>query len=359
MRDMMEALVFNGPDDYDFKEVPKPECPERGLLIKVIACGLCGSDLRTLQSGHKNITSYPWTIGHEVSGEIIEVGQDYRGAYKEGDILAVAPLVYCGECEFCINGRYELCNNVRELAQHWPGGFAQYMAIPEESLKLGTIQKVPEGLDPVIAAIAEPASSCINAQEKGDVGFEDIVVIIGAGPIGCIHTSLAKAKGAKTVIVADIKDDRLEMCKPFGADIAINATNVDLVEEVMKITNGSGADVIITANPVPRTQVQAVEMAKKGGRILLFGGLPKDNSKPGIDTNIIHYRGLHLIGTTTFAPRHHLQALSLMEAKKIPGDKLVTHRLPLTDFKEGVRLARRGKALKVVYLPNGKFEEKI
>jgi len=350
VKETMQAIIVKSPGEYGIEEVPVPDTPERGLLIEVIACGLCGSDLRTLSSGHRNV-KLPWIIGHEVCGRVINTGSDYRGQYRKGDLLAVAPPVYCGECEFCINGQYEFCENIKELAQKWPGGFAEYMAIPEESLKLGNIRIVPEGLDPVIAAIAEPVSSCINAQEKGEVGFEDTVVIIGAGPIGCIHASLARARGARQVIVADIKDERLKMCDNFAADITINASNNNLVNEVMKITKGRGADVVITANPVPQTQVQAVEMAKKGGRILLFGGLPVDRSKPGLDTNIIHYRGLHLIGTTTFAPRHHMRALSLLQSGKIPGDKLVTHRLPLKKFAEGVELARAGKALKVVFLP--------
>ena len=346
----MKALVIIAPDQYDIKEVQKPGCPEGGVLLKVIGCGLCGSDLRTLRSGHKNI-KFPWTIGHEISGIIEQLGPKYNGQFKVGDALAVAPMVYCGHCEFCIAGIYELCENSREIGQHWLGGFAEYVAIPEEALKLGTIQRIPDDLDPIVAAIAEPVCSCINAQEKGQVGLGDIVVIIGAGPIGCIHASLAKARGAGKVIVTDVIESRLEMCKPFGADIVINSAENDLVAEVLKMTNGKGADVIITANPVGYTQVQAIEMAKKGAKILLFGGLPHDKSKPEIDTNIIHYRGLQLIGTTTFAPRHHLLALSLMQSGRIPGQKLVTHRLPLSEFEYGVKLAVEGKALKVVFLP--------
>jgi len=346
----MKALVLKGPGDYQVKEVSSPSCPERGILIKVKACGLCGSDLRNLKNGHHKL-NYPWIVGHEVSGEVVQVGADYRGKWKKGDLLAVAPVVYCGHCQFCLQGDYEFCDNIKELAQDWPGGFAEYMALPEASLNLGTIQKVPVKLDPVLAAVAEPPSSCINAQEKGEVGFQDTVVIIGAGPIGCIHSSLARAKGATLVIVVDIQQKRLEMSKQFSADITINASEKDPVQEIMNITDEMGVDVVITANPVPETQVQAVNMAKKGGRILLFGGLPPDRSKPGIDTNIIHYRGLKMIGTTTFAPRHHLQSLQLMESEIIPADKLVTHRLPLSDFKKGVRLAEEGKALKVVFIP--------
>ncbi len=346
----MSAVILRGPMDYEVERVPVPECPESGILLKVKACGLCGSDLRTLKSGHRNI-AYPWIIGHEISGEIVEAGAQYKGRWKKGDMLAIAPMAYCGTCDFCMEGKYDLCDNSREIGQHWKGGFAEYLAVPEEALVLGTIQAVPEGLDPVVAAVAEPASSCINAQEKGQVGLGDTVVIIGSGPIGCIHISIARARGAAKIIVADVFEERLKLCEPFGPDVLINAAQVDLVEEVRRLTAGKGADVVITANPVGKTQVQAVEMAKKGGRILFFGGLPHDGSKPGIDTNLVHYRGLHLIGITTFAPRHHLLALSMFASGRIPGSKLVTHTMPLSDFKQGVQLAAEGKALKVVYLP--------
>ena len=317
-------------------------------MIKVKAVGLCGSDLRTLKSGHKNV-KLPAIIGHEVAGVIEEVGKDYCGVYKVGDDIAVAPVVYCGECEFCKAGRPQYCENIRELAQHWPGGFAEYMAIPPESLANGTLQRIPEGLNYEYAAVAEPPSSCVHAQERLRVGIEDTVVIIGAGPIGCLHVCIAKAKGAKKIIIADVNDNRLALAKAFEPDVLINSSEVDLVAEVKRLTDGMGADVVITANPVGATQVQAVEMAKKSGRIALFGGLPHDNSKPGIDTNIIHYRGLELIGTTTFAPRHHKQVIDLMQSGRIPVEKLVTHRMPLSKFSEGVDLAVQGKALKVVF----------
>jgi len=347
----MKALVMKGPNDYKVEDVPKPECPKDGVLIKVIGCGLCGSDLRILKHG-KNTIDYPHTTGHEVSGEIVEIGEDYEGKWDIGDKLAVAPLVYCGECEFCLKGEFEFCKNYKEIGQHWSGGFAEYMVIPKESLDLGAIQEIPEGLDPVVASVSEPISACFNGQEKGNIGYGDTVVIIGAGPIGCIHASLAKARGADKVITADINNERLEKTKNFGADILINASEKDLVKEVMKITNELGAEVVITANPVPQTQVQAVEMAKKGGRILLFGGLPPKKSKPGIDTNIVHYRALSLIGTSIFSPVHQYEAIKLLKNGRIPGEKLVTHRLPLTEFKKGVKLAEEGKALKVVFTPN-------
>lgn len=350
MQKKMKALVVRGPLDFAVEAVSYPECPPDGLVLKVQACGLCGSDLRTLRFGHHRVR-FPWTIGHEISGHVTELGGDYQGQWRKGDRLAVAPLAYCGKCEFCFRGEFELCENYREIGQHWQGGFAEYLAIPGECLKLGTVLSIPEPLDSVAAAVAEPVSSCVHAQEKGGVGLGDTVVIIGSGPIGCIHVSLARARGADRIIIADINQDRLRLCEPFGPDDSLNSSVTDLVAAVRQLTAGKGADVIITANPAPESQVQAVKMAKKGGRILLFGGLPSNDSYPAIDTNLIHYNALHLIGTTIFNPRHQQIALKLLSAGKIPVEKLVSHRFPLEEFEKGAHMALAGKVLKAVFIP--------
>lgn len=344
----MKAVVLETPGKYTYTDVEKPICDAAGILIKVKYCGLCGSDLRTLRSGHKNVR-LPAIIGHEVSGIIAEVGEEYSGPYKVGHKLAIAPNVYCGKCNFCMEGRFEYCENIKELAQQWSGGFAEYMAIPDAALALGTIRSVPENLSMKYAGVAEPPSSCINAQEKLNVGLGDDVLIIGAGPIGSIHASLAKIRGAKRVIMADIKQSRLDMAKGFGVDVAINSAETDIVQAVKDITGGKGVDVVITANPVPQTQIQAIEVAQKAGRIAFFGGLPHDNSKVELDSNQIHYKGLFVIGTTGFAPRHYSQSLDLLASGRISGEKLVSHILPLKEFHKGVELAQSGEAMKVVF----------
>ncbi len=350
MKETMKAVVVNAPGDFGVYEIDKPICPEGGMLVKVIACGLCGSDLRTLRSGHHRI-ELPFTIGHEISGEVEQLGNNYSGNWEIGDKLAISPLAYCGKCNFCRGGKFELCNNYKEIGQHWQGGLAEYIAIPEEAVRLGTILKIPDGLDPDIATLVEPLSSCVNAQEAGEVGLGDVVVIIGAGPIGTFHVELARARGAETVIVADISDDRLKLMEQYQPDFLIDSTKIDLVSEIRKITNGYGADVVITANPAPESQIQAVQMAKKGGRILLFGGLPKEKSTPQIDMNIVHYNALKLIGTTIFSPRHNQIALKLVADGKISGDKFISHIMPLNNFVEGAKLALAGKARKVVFKP--------
>lgn len=350
MEETMRALVVRAPMNFKVEDVPVPKVPEGGLLLKVLACGLCGSDLRTLRMGHRNVT-FPWTIGHEICGEVVEKGALYSGGLTNGDRLAVGPLAYCGTCEFCQDGEYELCENQKEIGQHWAGGFAQYIAIPEESVRLGNIQKIPNDSDPELAAIAEPVSSCVNAQEKADIKLGETVVIIGTGPIGCIHISLARARGASKIYVVDISADRLKLAEAFEPDALINGSECDPVKEVMNLTNGKGAHVVIAAAPAPQAAVQAVEMARKGGRVIQFGGMPKGNSKPGVDMNLVHYRGLHIIGTTTFAPRHNRTALQLLVDGIIPKEKLVSHTFSLEDFEVGAKLALEGKVLKGVFIP--------
>lgn len=346
----MKAVVVRAPMAFDVEEVPTPETPAGGLLLDVKACGLCGSDLRTLRSGHRKVT-LPYIIGHEICGVVAETGPGYAGPWQVGDLLSMGPVVYCGHCDFCLEGQFELCENYREIAQAWPGGLAEQMAVPPEAIRLGVIERVPAGVDPGNAAIAEPISSCLNAQERGRVGLGDTVVIIGSGPIGCIHIALARLHGADRVIIADINAERLRLAAPFEPDAAIDVSQTDLVSEVRRLTNGKGADVIVTATPAPAAVVQAVEMARKGGRILLFGGLPKDDSKPPVDMNLVHYNALALIGATTFAPRHYRLAVKLVASNRIPVDKLITHRLPLAEFKQGAMMALEGKVLKAVFMP--------
>jgi len=190
----MRAVVVKAPKDFGVERVEVPLCPARGMLVKVHSCGLCGSDLRTLRRGHHRV-QLPWIIGHEVSGTVEEVGRGYPGPYKRGDMLSVAPPVFCGTCEFCRAARPELCEGYLEIGQRWPGGFADYLAVPNEACARGSIFSIPPGLDPAVATIAEPLSSTIHAQEKGNIGLGDTVVVIGAGPVGCMHVALARARG--------------------------------------------------------------------------------------------------------------------------------------------------------------------
>ena len=250
-----------------------------------------------------------------------------------------------------MDGAYELCENQEELGQKWPGGLADYIALPEDCVRLGNLQEVPAGFPAEYLAPAEPISSCVNAQEKAAVGLGDSVVILGSGPIGCIHASLARLRGATQVIMVDVVPERLELARPFGPDEIVNGADGDPVDTIRRLTGGKGARVVIAAAPAPSAAVQAVEMARKGGRVVQFGGLRAEDSRPGVDVNRIHYEGLHYIGTTTFAPRHNRTALDLIVSGRFPIADLVTSVRPLEDFAAGAEGALAGKELKVVFKP--------
>ena len=350
MSKTMKAMVIHAPMEYEITEVPEPK-PEAGeLLLEVEAVGLCGSDLRTLRSGHKHVT-FPWTLGHEICGTVEALGPDFEGPWKVGDRLSVGPNTYDPSDPYCVEGRHELSAEIKEIGQAWKGGFAEKMIIPRESVRLGNLLPAPEHLESIYSAIVEPGSSVIHAHEKAGTKMGDTVLIMGAGPIGCLHVAVARASGAGKVFLADLVAERLKLAEAFEPDAVINMKESDLAEEVMKLTGGAGPDVVITANPAPSSQVIAVELAAKGGRVVLFGGLPHEDSKPGVDMNLVHYKNLTLVGISKFAPRHFRKSLQMLASGRIPGDKLVTHVLPLDEFDKGVKLAMAGEALKVVYKP--------
>jgi L-iditol 2-dehydrogenase len=336
--------------EYEVTDVPVPEPGTGELRLKVEAVGLCGSDLRTIRSGHKHV-QFPWTLGHEICGTVEALGADFEGPWKVGDRLSVGPNTYDPSDPFCIEGRHELSEEIREIGQAWKGSFAEKMIIPRESVLMGNLLPAPEHLESMYAAIVEPGSSVIHAHEKAETHMGDTVLIMGAGPIGCLHVAVARASGAEKVFLADLVEKRLELAAAFEPDALINMKEKDLTEEVDRLTAGAGPDVVITANPAPSSQVTAVELAAKGGRVVLFGGLPHDDSKPGVDMNLVHYKNLTLIGISKFAPRHFRRSLQMLASGRIPGDKLVTHVLPLSKFDKGVQLAMNGEALKVVYKP--------
>ena len=346
--DTMKAFVLHDMMKWSVDEVPVPGVPAGGMLVRVNACGLCGSDLRTIRSGHTSV-KLPWILGHEICGEVAELGSRFGGPWKKGQRLSIGPNVYDPNDAYCIEGRHELSANVREIGQQWPGAIAEYVAIPEESVVMGNILPAPEGLACEYAAIVEPGSSVIHAHERARTTIGDTVLIMGSGPIGCLHVAIARACGADRVFMSDIVASRLELARAFGPDEVIDASKEDVAERVKELTGGVGPTVVVTANPSPQAPVDAVRMVAKGGRVVLFGGLPHDSSAPGVDLNVVHYQNLDLIGLSRFAPRHFRMSLQMLASGRMPGEKLVTHVLPIEKADEGVNASLAGEALKVVF----------
>jgi len=346
----MKAALMYAPEDIRIEEIDKPECPKGGLLLKVVAVGLCGSDIRNMTTDSRK-GKYPHVFGHETVGIVDEVDEGQK-EYKVGDRLYVYPEAHCLHCEYCRSGHSELCEAPIDVISR-QGSFADYIAITAEQLARDAVFPIPEGVDFQGASLGEPLSSVYACQENVGIGLGDTVVIIGAGPIGCFHSQLAKLRGAKKVIMIEINDNRLHMAKEFGVDEIINSTKEDAVEAVKRYTDGKGADKVISANPSTQAQANAVFMVKKGGTVVFFGGVPKGKMTE-IDSNYIHYNGIWIYGHYGANSMQVQKSFELAISEEFPTDKFITHVLPLSKINEGIALMKTGEAIKVVILPNEK-----
>lgn len=348
----MKALRFHAPGDVRIEDVPEPECGPTEIKIKVKNCSTCGTDVKIRDNGHPNITGVT-TMGHEVAGEIVEIGEDAVGDFSVGDRVQVIAAVPCGECYECQKGWMEVCQNQTSVGYQYDGGFAEYMIVPEEVLKVDGLNLIPDNVGFDEASAAEPFACAINAQEQLGIEEGDFVVVFGAGPIGCMHTRIARGvHNVGQVWMVDVNPERLEMsAEAVNPDGTINAAEEDVVERVMELTDGRGADVIITATPAGITQEQAIAMAARNGRISFFGGLPKTNPTITADSNVIHYRQLHIHGANGSAPDHHKQALQYISTGQIPVKDLITRHVPLEDATEALDIVQKGEAIKVTVEP--------
>ncbi len=293
----MKALVYHSTKIYRIEETPVPNLSEHpGLLLKVAACGLCGSDLRTLQYGHPKIEP-PCILGHEVSGEVVEISPGIKTDLEVGSRLAVAPLVFCGNCAYCRQGRFQFCENYHEIGQSWPGGFAEFMVIPLEALQHGILHLISDSLDPAHASVAEPLSACLSAVDLVDFGSVRSAAIFGAGMIGCLLLQLLRLKGVQHITLIDPNETRLKIGSILHPDSTVNISEIKTSLE--DAIGNRRFDLVFTATAAPVVQNQAINMMEKGGQIVVFAGLPKGQSEIAVDYNLIHYRnknpGTHLL----------------------------------------------------------------
>lgn len=332
------------------EEVPYPALAADGLILKVEACGICGSDLRTLQHGLR--FAREWQIlGHEVAGVVAEVGSEVHD-YQVGERLAVAADVHCGYCDYCRRALYNLCDDWQVIGAHYAGGMAEYMALPADILRRGIVHRIPAGLSSIHAALAEPASSVLAALHEVGVEVGEVVAIIGNGPMGCLLVQAAQARGARAILIGR-RAERLAAAAGLGAWHLIDSSQVDPVAEVRALTEGRGADVAIVACASKEAQAQAVGMVRKRGRVVLFGGLPKDDPMTALDSNAIHYGELRVLGAFSYHPSYHRLALDLIAQGRIEAAKIITSTYPLARIGEALVAARSASELKVVIIPGG------
>jgi len=345
----MKAALVRGVEDLVYGDFPTPSPGKGEMVIKVKACAVCATDVKVYHYGHRLI-QFPRITGHELSGEVAGVGEGVTG-FVPGERVQVAAAIPCGECYYCLRGVQAMCDDLKAIGYHYNGGFAEYTLLPERILRNACVNRIPENLSFEEAALAEPLACVINGQEISGVGFGDVVVVIGAGPIGCMHTQVARTKGARKVILADIDEARLKMASFTNADRFVNPTKEDLSKAVKEENNNRLADQVMVAAGSGQAQVQALQLAAKRGAINFFGGLPKNQPTVTLDTNLIHYGELKVVGTHGSAPRHNSLALAVLGSGAIKGTDYITKTYGLSEIKEALQFAEKGQGLKVIVKP--------
>jgi len=346
----MKVARFYAPGDVRVEEMPKPEPGPGELLMRTKACATCGTDVKIVNFGHHHIVP-PRVMGHEIAGVIEELGRGTEG-FSPGDRVQLIAAIPCGQCFECRNRSMSICANQESIGYHYDGGFAEWLVVPAKVLKVNGLNLIPEGLPFEEAAVTEPLACVLNGQELASVREGDVVVVVGAGPIGCLHVRLARARGAGQVFLVEMNRRRLDMsAQRVEPDAAIDASRENAVDSVLKLTDGRGADVIITAAASGAVQEEALQMVARGGRISFFGGLPKDAPVINLDSNLVHYRELKIIGANGSTPAHNAEALRLIATGAVPVKDLITDRMPLDRVLDGIETVKSGNGIKVVITP--------
>jgi L-iditol 2-dehydrogenase len=346
----VKVAKFYAPGDIRLEETPEPDVAPGEVKIRVRACSTCGTDVKISRSGHQNMTP-PQVMGHEIAGEIVDVGAGVEG-WNAGDRVQVIAAIPDGTCPDCLAGHQAICPNQLSMGYQFAGGFAEYMIVPREVLAVDGLNRIPDSLSFAEASLAEPLACVLNGQELARVGEGDTVVVIGSGPIGCLHVRLARARGAARVILVDLNAERLAAAAALvHPDATVATADSDPVAAVLELTDGRGADVVIIAAASGRAQEQGLQMLARRGRLSLFGGLPKDATNITVDANLVHYRELTLVGVNGSTPAHNKRALELIASGEVPVNDLITHRLPLDEVLEGIEIVARGEAIKVTIEP--------
>jgi len=346
----LKVAKFYAPGDLRLEDVEEPRVSAGEVKIRVRNCSTCGTDVKIFRSGHPNMTP-PQVMGHEIAGEITEVGEGVDG-WAAGDRVQVIAAIPDGTCAECLAGHQAVCEHQLSMGYQFPGGFAEYMIVPREVLRVDGLNRIPDGLGFAEASLAEPLACVLNGQELARVGEGDTVVIVGSGPIGCLHVRLARARGAARIILIDLNGERLAQAAALvHPDLTIVSSEVDPVQAVLDATDGRGVDVVITAAASGTAQEQGLRMLARRGRLSLFGGLAKDAPTITVDANLVHYRELTIVGVNGSSPAHNKQALQLIASGAVPVTDLITHRLPLDRILDAIDIVARGEAIKVTIEP--------
>jgi L-iditol 2-dehydrogenase len=324
-------------------------CPAAGeFTVSVRASGVCASDVKMAKRGHPilDLYGFPFIGGHEFSGEVRELGEGVD-CVKPGERVVVSWINPCLECFYCKLGLFQFCLRWKETLIQ-PAGFSEIVKIPPYHQET-RVYRFTEKTSFEAAAMTEPVACALNGIQNAEVGISDTVVILGAGFMGLLLSQLALLRGAARVIMIDTIEKRLRLAAEVGATDIINFEKADAVQQVLQLTGGFGADVVIEATGAIEAYRQAVLMGRKGSTVLFFGGLPQGLSLD-IDPNVIHYNQIQLKGSYSYTTETFRNALKLIEAERIEVGRFITHRYPLTKLKEAIQKSGEMDSLKVMII---------
>lgn len=328
----MKASVCYKQNDLRTEDLPIPEISDNEVLIKMLACGLCGTDIQKIRGDSVN---KPTVLGHEVVGEIVKKGKNVS-KFEIGDRVITAIHVPCFTCHYCNKGHYTICEQFRTNNID-PGGFAEFIRIPKLHLNHLT-HKVSNNVTDEEATLIEPIACCLHGLKQADIRPNDSVLIMGAGTIGILHAQLAKIKGANKVIVSDMSEFKLQKALKVGCDYAINIKEKNIIDEVNKITDGQGVDVIVIAAGVSSLVADAVNMVRRAGKIIVFSGFDK-NKLVTLDVSRFFKDEISIIGTYSVTPYEFPEALDLLEKRKLNTEEMITHVYPLKKLSEAIDIS--------------------
>jgi L-iditol 2-dehydrogenase len=340
----VKAAVLNRINDIRHQTVADPQLQPGDVLIKVRVATICGTDIRILRGKKTAGIRYPSILGHEFAGEVVETGGHLQ--FQVGQTVTACPAFACGHCDNCRRGVENLCSNVVAMGYEIDGAFAEYVRVPASGVATGNVFAVPDGITCEQAALVEPLACVMNGQERAEVSTGDVVVILGAGPIGLLHVKLARLAGAKHIIVSQTSAIRRQAALAAGADEVIDPNVANVVERVREATGGAGADVVICAIGKAELTNDALHMVRPRGRVNLFAGFSK-GVQAQVDVNWLHYGELTVTGAFGLTRAQFQRALKLIGSRDIEVDSLVTHRFGLADIPLALETAEQGSAIKV------------
>ena len=336
----MQVGVYYSNSDIRLEDRPIPRIGDNDILLKVMACGICGSDLMEFH----RIKKAPFVPGHELAGIIEKTGKNVT-EYGPGEGIFVTHHVPCGSCRECQRGYKTQCEAFKKINNFSPGGFAPFIKVSGRSLKTGTIA-IPEEMTYEQATFIEPLGTVVEVSETLEA---DTVLVFGAGVAGLLNIQLAKAYGAGKLIAVDLNEERLKAAKQFGADFIVNAKDYT-PDFLRQVNEGRLADNVIICTAASSAAELAFDSYEQGGKITFFA-TPEENEKNQIEWYRHWRNGLTVQVTYGATPQSNYTAFSLIKNKIINVDDMITHRLPLERIAKGFELATKGQCRKILIKP--------